>query len=625
MHRLCLSLRVALAVVLAPVAAWAAGESPPSAPAGNASAPASSPGAGGQPADEGSLLDELQRDLDAQTVPQAERAATRKHYPWVEHHGYFRFRGDWFLRPHLLVGRAGAGAQTVTTSGVLPPLNRNVPNSGDQSTLKGSAKTNDRIAGANIRLRYSPTLHVADWLRVHATVDVLDNVVLGSTPDYALLRPDAPLVVFSGGQAPPSAGRNSLVDSVRVKEAYGEASTIIGLLRVGRMASHWGLGILANGGTHIDSDYGDYVDRIMLVTRLWGVYIAGAYDFVGSGLLAADPNQFFGQPYDATPIDNVHEGVLAFFQRPLTDEDRALRAKRLDVERRPVFDWGVYTVFRRQRYDATSAHQPTYAPEVTGAGGFPKDNTVTPKTFDDFVFLPREAWAVVPDFWARFLWHPSAGDALRIELEAVAIFGEFSAAQDVGETNTARTVRQWGGVLQSEYRHYGLKVGLELGAASGDEAQYLGLRDNINFFELDAQGQTVPNRTITNFKFDQNYYVDLLLFREVIGAVTNAVYAKPTIAYDLFEGSDDSLGGQLDVITAWPLEPSATPGRGDWYGVEFDLSLFYQAAKRFRMDLAWGTLIPGSAFDLVKGFNQADESRAAQFAMTIQGRFFILF
>ena len=51
---------------------------------------------------------------------------------------------------------------------------------------------------------------------------------------------------------------------------FGEVKAIFGNLRFGRMASHWGMGIVANGGTHLDSDYGDYVDRVMLLTRLWG-------------------------------------------------------------------------------------------------------------------------------------------------------------------------------------------------------------------------------------------------------------------------------------------------------------------------------------------------------------------
>ena len=39
------------------------------------------------------------------------------------------------------------------------------------------------IGGANLRLRLQPTLNVTDQVRVHAQIDVLDNTILGSTPD----------------------------------------------------------------------------------------------------------------------------------------------------------------------------------------------------------------------------------------------------------------------------------------------------------------------------------------------------------------------------------------------------------------------------------------------------------
>ena len=67
------------------------------------------------------------------------------------------------------------------------------------------------IAGANIRLRYQPTIHVAPTVRIHATFDILDNLVLGSLPDGGRItgsddpiKPDVPKIAFSGSQLPPS-------------------------------------------------------------------------------------------------------------------------------------------------------------------------------------------------------------------------------------------------------------------------------------------------------------------------------------------------------------------------------------------------------------------------------------
>jgi hypothetical protein len=119
-----------------------------------------------------------------------------------------------------------------------------------------------------------------------------------------------------------------------------------------------------------------------------------------------------------------------------------------------------------------------------------------------------------------------------------------------------------------------------------------------------------------------------MLFREAIGAVTNAVYFKPGIQYDLFDSVEDSLGARLDIITAMPLEPEALPNpEATWYGIEFDMSLFYEERNRFRADITWGTLLPGDAFDLPAGWDGAGApaAKADDFAMTVQGRFILMF
>ena len=483
-----------------------------------------------------------------------------------------------------------------------PPLNANEFNTSAESQLGSAEKSEDSIAGANIRFRYSPTIHVDQWLRVHSTVDILDNLVLGSTPDYAELRPDASFSLFAGSQAPPSDGRNSLSDSLRVKEAFADIDTLLGNIRVGRMASHWGLGILANGGKSLDSDFGDYVDRALFTTRIGSVYTALAMDFVAEGVVAADADYAFGQPYDADNLDDVNQGVLAFFSRPMTDEEKALRQRDLYELRKPVFDWGIYTVLRTQDYDISNENQPTYAPEVENALGFSDENTVNQTTYEDFAFVNRSGWGVIPDLWARFQWSPNRGQLLRIETEWAMVIGEVENVDStVGPDATAnpKEIEQWGGVLQTEFQANGnVSVFLESGVASGDDAEYFAVKDQVNYGESDATGNLGSNRKVTNFKFDRNYYTDLLLFREVIGAVTNTVYVKPGVMYDLFDSREDALGFRFDVLTAFALEPEATPGNDGFYGVEFDTQLFYEEANRFRADLSWGTLVPGAAFNL---------------------------
>src|SRR6185436_15793397 len=56
------------------------------------------------------------------------------------------------------------------------------PNAGMPGN-SGSNCGQKNMGGANMRLRLEPTLNVTDQVRVHAQIDVLDNTIMGSTPD----------------------------------------------------------------------------------------------------------------------------------------------------------------------------------------------------------------------------------------------------------------------------------------------------------------------------------------------------------------------------------------------------------------------------------------------------------
>ena len=273
----------------------------------------------------------------------------------------------------------------------------------------------------------------------------------------------------------------------------------------------------------------------------------------------------------------------------------------------------------------SSVNQPSYAPEVSNSLGLPQTNTVTNKNYDDFTFVKREGWGVIPDIWARFQWSPARGQLLRIETEWAMVIADVENVEVISDNNPSpepRDIEQWGGVLQTEYQASGnFSVFLESGVASGDDAEYFGVLDQVNY---EVEG--VKNTKITNFKFDRGYYVDLLLFREAIGAVTNTYYFKPGIMYDLFDSQEDDLGFRFDILTAFAMEPEATPGNDPWYGIEFDTQLFYQERNRFRADLSWGTLVPGPAFDLIDGYlGAAGSQQVTDFAMTVQARMFVMF
>jgi len=381
------------------------------------------------------------------------------------------------------------------------------------------------------------------------------------------------------------------------------------------MRSHWGLGLLANGGQKIDDDFGDYSDRVLLLAKLYGVYIAAAYDIAFSGAITDDPGDTFGQPKDLGDADDVSQYVLSFFQRPLSKKEKEKRQVDLYENLKPQFDWGLYTVFRQQELDLDSD---SYA-QWKAKGG--------KESYEELSLVPRNAWAVIPDLWLRFEQRFNYFSGLRLELEAVAIIGEIENAVDDAATATKdRSLMQWGAAMELEYQSHDMKLGLNAGVASGDSARGFGVEDQPT---LSVDG--VPNTEVTNFKFDRNYHVDLILFREVIGTVTNAIYVKPYIEYDLFSSVEDALGARIEFMYAQALEAEATPGCNlddpancsSFLGFETDLRIFYEEKGRFNFDLEAGLLIPGEALRYLSPDSAND--RDPTMAFTVQSRLTLQF
>ena len=63
------------------------------------------------------------------------------------------------------------------------------------------------------------------------------------------------------------------------------------------------------------------------------------------------------------------------------------------------------------------------------------------------------------------------------------------------------------------------------------------------------------DRSIRNFRFNPAYRVDLVLFHQILGQVTDAMYVKPKLRWDIFPGL--SLDAQLVYSRA--LEATSTP------------------------------------------------------------------
>ena len=105
--------------------------------------------------------------------------------------GYMRMRTDYLynfnlgqnytfaVQPPIMIG----GVTLPATSGLPPfpvPLACPAPRRARHRAKPCGTKG---LGGANLRLRLEPTLNVTDQVRVHAQVDILDNTLMGSTPD----------------------------------------------------------------------------------------------------------------------------------------------------------------------------------------------------------------------------------------------------------------------------------------------------------------------------------------------------------------------------------------------------------------------------------------------------------
>ena len=533
-------------------------------------------------------IKELREEIRAQLATQS--AAQGWQEEWVEEkrklelfepNGYLRLRPDLFNK--LDLGRAND-----------PWGYALFPRANGQRT----------IAGANMRFRFEPTLNVSEEVRLKVQVDALDNVVFGSNPEYAFSRGAGSgyaydrneFTLFSETQVPPRSGINALQDSVAVKRVYGEVSTPIGILRFGRMGSHWGLGMLHNDGNCIDCDHGDTVDRVMFVAEpLPGYYVTPMLDFNAEGPTSARQSGG-GQPFDLSNNDDTHSFVLAAARRDTDQQARAKLENNLSV-----FNYGVHFTYRVQRNDPADFTGAAFQGEGTDAGGVALST------------VPRNGSLYIPDVWLKF-----ERKVFRLELEAAAVLGSIgnrattSANAENLEQNQGLSVVQFGATAQGEYRFMegALRLQLEVGFASGDKSPGFGnypRRRNQTPGATDTTtppvglidgpqyscGVTCSDSAVRNFRFNRDYRIDMILWREILGSVTDAVYIKPTLSYKVAEGFN--LFGS--VIYSRSVYAESTPSwnglTGDNnLGIEINAGARYETEDGFFGQVAWGILFP---------------------------------
>jgi uncharacterized protein (TIGR04551 family) len=423
---------------------------------------------------------------------------------------------------------------------------------------------------------------------VKARIDVLDNVALGSLPE---------------GIPSASATQRSPADVVRVRRAYGELALPFGLIAAGRMGTHWGLGMVANGGDCLDCDSADASDRVAFITPLFGHIFALAYDFSATGPQASRAVQ--NRTIGIEPTTDVRTATFAMLR--WKDDETRLRRRRAG---KSTVEYGSYITYRWQTNDIPATYLSTSQPIDPFANG-------------GSGIMARGFKAAAFDGWARltFPWG-------RIEAEAVfltATVDQPSLVRGLLFRDPAKS-RQIGAALQSEFGPIDalFTAGLDAGYASGDPAPGFGATQNPNAAapqpgDLDGP-QASPRRDnrVDNFRFHSDYRIDRILFREIIGTVTDAVYARPHARLRLTRARSAELSATTDVIASRAVEASSTLSGKAPLGIEIDPSLIFETHS-FLAALDYAVLFPMSGFD-----NMAT-SQAAKPAQLVRLRLNFLF
>ncbi len=514
--------------------------------------------------------------------------------PVLELHGDFRVRAELFYQ--FALGRA----DTPTTAmwpqpadnyyydqngpfhgpATCTPSEANAGSDGTATNATYHCKSGTQ-AGANLRFRLDPEIHISDNLRIITQINLLDNVVLGSTPSgysnvptstgYAVASRSGytPIGFYNNGSTTPNAGQNSLRDSIQVKRAWAEYMTPVGELRFGRMPNHWGLGILNNAGDGYDDNYQSTVDRIQFTTAIkpLDLYVTGSWDFINEGPTSDNLGIVTGQPYDVAQTDDVTQYVLSVAHRKSRELTRLALAKG-DL----VINGGVQVQYRKQQLADDQSGSAANCGTGAAALGCQPGN---------LAFVRRGASSWTPDIWLQLLFKK-----FRFEAEAVTIQGSIdntsTAAMSSASNAVGYKIRQWGLATELEQRlvEDKLKLGFNFGWASGDS----------DVQGLSPPGYGIPenqngNHTDSTFRFNPAYSIDLILYRNILTRVQGTYYFRPSVTYDfLRDASGQKLGGGIAAIWSRASEFMQSPGHHRDLGVELDAQVYFQSKDGARND-----------------------------------------
>jgi hypothetical protein len=353
------------------------------------------------------------------------------------------------------------------------------------------------------RLRIQPELNFEDRAKFIAMADVLDDVVWGDNESMASTS------LFAGDPSNTDVTGHDTA-TFQLKRAWLEFKIPVGLFRVGRQASQWGMGLLANDGNGFDDTFGENhdgatYDRVIFATRPIAITqtILGKDDTnvplflaVGVDRLVEDPlYNYYGYECDPAVTDDD--------ERCTADEDHGyVDDTRTDDDRSNTWWVDSDDDVMEMIYVAV------YRGEDVDLFGKPGDLTaglyVVNRVQDE-----TQSNVLITDAYLKFLRAGLylEGEVLHIggDTDAIALAGAYDPFSELPNP-LHKTADIWGYVGRAGYVKDLYSIIFETGYASGDD--------------------NVADEDFTGRPLHADYNVGLILYDEVLARVTATTWTE---------------------------------------------------------------------------------------------------
>ncbi len=448
-----------------------------------------------------------------------------------------------------------------------------------------------RMLGSDLRLRLEPTIAVGDWSVVHLQVDAAG--LWNSLDDKAVLRDR-----FAAG----TIGTGPLDSSLGVRRLWWKAR-LVGLcdLQIGRMPDHFGLGMVRNQGGDLDQDHQSDVDRIKLSAERFGIRGAisranlASLPFVSDDSALGNYNNAVGGSWGgstAVPF-TLRSGSTGLALQDSADVIRwDFEVGGGQIVKNRGWTWDIALLWQSQDFALVSETQ------ALNEAVSPLDKLTERNCGANCGLLSHRGlrtWT----FQGALDWQgEAAGHPLQLQLEGAFIYGNL-ARTDITTAADDKTIASGGVAARANWQRGRQAWKLDLGFASGETEGGFGVRDQTAF-KTGGLPDGAPRELLTGFRFHKSFRLDGVLFRDVIGAVANAWYARPALRHTWDLGGGYGFSADLGVLGAAAMFAAATPGKKRLLGIEPDLSLGLSAGQS-QLQLRSSVLLPGAAFDNAAG------------------------